>query len=91
MDTNLDRRQREIDLDAQLGSHLARLRERAGLKQEDVALQLGFTRTVISKLEHGQRKLYAMEIPDYARALQVSPSVLFSTIERISTEYDSSK
>ena len=90
MDMNLDRRKRELDLNYQLGIHLAQLRDTAGLNQEDIAAQLGFTRSVISKLEHGQRTLSAMEIPDYARALKVSPSIIFGVIERIVTEYDSS-
>ncbi|GEM_PF-2834539 len=91
MDTNLDRKQRDLDLNVQLGNQLANLRDNADLSQEQIAAQLGFARSTISKIEHGQRVLNAVEIPDYAQALRLSPSVIFGEIDRIVTEYDSSK
>ena len=91
MGGTLDKRQRDLDLDMRLGDRLATLRAVAGLSQEEMASQLGFARSTISKLEHGQRALNAVEIPDYARALRIPSSVIFGEIERIVTEYDSSK
>lgn len=91
MDTEATRKQRNIDLNARLGKRLAMLRRKQRVRQAEVAKQMGFGRPLVSKIEHGQRELSAVEIPDYARAINVEPDVIYREISRIVLEYDSTQ
>lgn len=63
---------------SQFGGRLRRIREAAGLTQEEVVARLGKKDTgAISEYENGKRRLYAYEVDDYARALGVSVAEIF--------------
>ena len=88
--SRITRRQRYLDLDARFGLRLAAIREEMGLSQDQVARAMRFVRPVVSKIEHGQRALTALEICDYARALNVEPDLLFDELKHVVFEYDTS-
>jgi len=63
---------------AKFGAKLRQVREEQHLTQEDVVGRLGRkTPAAISGYENGRRNLYAVDLPDYARALGVSIQALF--------------
>ncbi len=75
------------------GSHaylveiLREARERAGLRQSDVAERLGRDQTYVSLIERGQRRVDVIEFFDIATALGVDPMVLFQALsDKIATE-----
>lgn len=88
---SLNRKQRNLDLDLEVGRLLAQIRSDNGILQVDVAKVMGFGRPLVSKIEHGQRSLAAVEVPDYARAIGTKPDLLYSKIIRIVMEYDSGR
>ena len=51
---------------------LRRLRNRAGLRQADVANELGEPQSFVSKYESGERRLDIVELREVCRALGVS-------------------
>jgi transcriptional regulator with XRE-family HTH domain len=53
----------------QLITRLRRARKKAGLKQSDVAEQLGLDQTSISKIETCERRIDILELIDYCRAV----------------------
>lgn len=55
-DLTADRARLEV-LRCQLGVHLATYRQAAGLSQPTLAEALGYTRSALSKVEHGQRRM----------------------------------
>ena len=57
-----------------LGKVLVRVRERAGLKQSDVAARLGVPASYLSKIENGTRRLDVIELIQIARAMKVDPA-----------------
>ncbi|HEY8711656.1 MAG TPA: helix-turn-helix transcriptional regulator [Thermoanaerobaculia bacterium] len=54
-----------------LGRVLVLARERAGLKQSDVAAKLGMPASYLSKIENGTRRLDVIELLQIAEALGV--------------------
>jgi transcriptional regulator with XRE-family HTH domain len=57
---------------------LARLRQKAGLKQEDIAARLGVQQSAISKLESGKDEDLTMrQVREYARATGERINILF--------------
>jgi transcriptional regulator with XRE-family HTH domain len=67
----------------QFGTRLRLAREQKGLTQEELVERLGRkTTTAISEYENGKRKISAIELPDYARALGIPITFFFlDTIE----------
>ena len=59
---------------------LRSLRVEAGLTQDDVAWRIGTPQSLVSKLEHGQRRLKLDEAWAYADALGIEPATLFAAI-----------
>ena len=57
-----------------LGRVLVRARERAGLKQSDVAAKLGMPASYLSKIENGTRRLDVIELLHIAEAMGVDPA-----------------
>lgn len=66
----------EIDERA-LGSRVREARERAGVKQGELANQVGLDRTAVNKIEGGTRKVTALELSAIAHALGVRMSSFF--------------
>lgn len=91
MEGSIKRKQRQIDLNRMLGTHLAKLRRAHDLNQVDVAERMDFQRALVSKIESGNRPLDAMEIRDYAGALGIEPSELYQVIDAIVCEYDGAR
>jgi len=65
-----------------LGEVLVRVRERAGLKQSDVAARLGLPASYLSKIENGTRRLDVIELIQIARAMKVDPADIVREIEK---------
>ena len=57
-----------------LGEVLVRAREKAGLKQTDVAARLGLPASYLSKIENGTRRLDVIELIQIAEAMGVDPA-----------------
>lgn len=67
----------EID-SKELGARLREARERAGLRQGELGSQAGLDRTAVNKIESGIRKITALELSDFARALGVRMTSFFT-------------
>jgi Zn-dependent peptidase ImmA (M78 family)/DNA-binding XRE family transcriptional regulator len=61
-----------------LGARVREARERAGLKQGELASRVNLDRTAVNKIESGLRKVTALELSDIARALDVRMSSFFA-------------
>src|SRR6266704_1038558 len=61
---------------AVLAWRLRQYREQAGMTQEKAAKVLGLDATAISKIEHGEREVSAMEMLALAKAYQVPTGML---------------
>lgn len=57
-----------------LGQVLVKARERAGLKQQDVAARLALPPSYLSKVENGSRRLDVIELIRIAEAIGVDAS-----------------
>lgn len=64
-----------------LGDVLVRARERAGLKQSDVAARLGLPASYLSKIENGTRRLDVIEFVRIADAMEVDASDLMRELQ----------
>ena len=64
-----------------LGQVLVRARERAGLKQNDVAARLGLPASYLSKVEKGTRRLDVIELISIAEAMDVDPAELMKELQ----------
>lgn len=62
---------------AEFGATIRRLRQEAGLTQEQVALAAGLDRPFLVQIEGGKRSLMVERLPDLAWALGVQVSALF--------------
>ncbi len=65
-----------------LGDVLATARERAGLKQSDVAAKLGMPASYLSKIENGTRRLDVIELIQIAEAMEMEASELLMELKR---------
>ena len=63
-----------------LGEMLVKARERAGLKQQDVAAKLGLPPSYLSKIENGTRRLDVIEFIRIAKAIGTDPADLIREI-----------
>ena len=63
-----------------LGRVIAHAREAKGLKQQDVASRLGLPASYLSKIEHGTRRLDAIEFIQIAEAIEVDPADLMRAL-----------
>ena len=69
-------------VEKQIGNNIRKLRERAGLTQEQVAAKLqtsgcDITRSAVAKIEVGQRHIYPDEIILFSSILGVSYEEIF--------------
>jgi transcriptional regulator with XRE-family HTH domain len=64
-----------------LGNVLARARERAGLKQFDVAARLRLPPSYLSKVENGTRRLDVIEFVQIANAMNLDAAELLHELE----------
>ena len=64
-----------------LGTLLAHARERAGLKQFDVAGRLNLPPSYLSKVENGTRRLDVIEFVQIANAMNVDPAEIMRELE----------
>ncbi|MGW4638393.1 helix-turn-helix domain-containing protein [Sphaerisporangium sp. NPDC004334] len=67
----------EVD-EKTLGARVREARERAGLKQGELAQLVGLERTAVNKIECGVRKVSALELSDIAASLGVSMASFFA-------------
>lgn len=66
---------------ALLGRILVEARERAGLKQSDVAATLGLPASYLSKIENGTRRLDVIELIRIAQAMEIDPAEIVSKLQ----------
>ena len=64
-----------------LGRVLVAARERAGLKQSDVAAKLGVPASYLSKIENGTRRLDVIELIRIAEAMDIDPAKIVSKLQ----------
>ena len=64
-----------------LGDVLVRARERAGLKQSDVASRLGLPASYLSKIENGTRRLDVVEFINIANAMEIDAADLMRELQ----------
>jgi len=65
-----------------LGEVLVRARERAGLKQSDVAARLELPASYLSKIENGTRRLDVIELIQIAEAMEADPASIARELQR---------
>jgi len=66
-----------------LGDVLVRARERAGLKQSDVATRLAVPASYLSKVENGTRRLDVIELIQIAEAMDSDPAELIRVLQKV--------
>jgi transcriptional regulator with XRE-family HTH domain len=66
-----------------LGEVLVRARERAKLKQAEVAARLGLPASYLSKIESGTRRLDVIELIRIAEAMEIDPAELVSEVNSV--------
>jgi transcriptional regulator with XRE-family HTH domain len=64
-----------------LGQVLVSARERAGLKQSDVAAKLGLPASYLSKIENGSRRLDVIELLQIAEAIGTDPEEIVRELQ----------
>src|SRR6185312_9763940 len=64
-----------------LGNVLVRARERAALKQSDVAARLGLPASYLSKIENGTRRLDVVELIRIAEAMNADPAEIIREVQ----------
>lgn len=64
-----------------LGRVLTMTRERAGLKQSDIATKLGLPASYLSKIENGTRRLDVIELMQIAEAMEVDPAEIIRELQ----------
>jgi transcriptional regulator with XRE-family HTH domain len=65
-----------------LGEVLVRAREKAGLRQSDVAARLGLPASHLSKVENGTRRLDVIELIQIAEAMKVDAAELVREVRK---------
>lgn len=65
-----------------LGSVLAAARERAGLKQTELAVRLGVPPSYLSKVENGTRRLDVIEFVRIAEAIGADPREIVGELQQ---------
>ena len=65
-----------------LGEVLARTRERAGVKQSELAAKLGVPASYLSKIENGTRRLDVIELIQIAEAMEIEPADQVSEVQK---------
>jgi transcriptional regulator with XRE-family HTH domain len=75
---------------ALLGRVIAGVRERAGVKQNELAARLGLPASYLSKIEKGTRRIDVIELINIAAALGMSAATIIEEAEReLSKQSDS--
>jgi len=69
----------KTDVQRRFGERLREIRRKAGLSQEDLALEAGLDRTYISSVERGERNISLQNIAKLANALGVQLGTLFTS------------
>jgi transcriptional regulator with XRE-family HTH domain len=64
-----------------LGRVLVAARERAKLKQSDVAARLGLPASYLSKIENGTRRLDVIELIRIAEAMEIDPAEIVRKLQ----------
>ena len=66
-----------------LGHVIVHARERAGLKQSDVAAKLGLPASYLSKIENGSRRLDVIELLQIAEAIGTDPAEIVRELQSV--------
>lgn len=57
----------------ELGFKVRQLREKKGIKQEELAIQIGISQATLSKIENGQLEVTLRRVETICQALEVNP------------------
>jgi len=71
-----------MEIKLAVGKVLKKLRLKAGLTQEDLALEAEIRRTYVSLIELGQNQPTVTTIFKLSKALKISPSKFISLVEK---------
>ena len=70
-----------MDMRRLVGTNFGRLRRKAGLTQEEVAVRSGFSQQYISGLEQGRRNPTVVTLFELSHALGATPTDLLRPID----------
>ena len=72
-----------MNFSVQIGKYLAQLREKAGLKQNELAKKVTWSPTVLSRVEAGEREVSQDELDSIVRAIGTEDALRFAeTLDR---------
>ncbi|MBE5451251.1 helix-turn-helix domain-containing protein [Mycobacteroides abscessus] len=71
---------RVTDADAAVGAVLLRLREQAGISVREVEQRTGISRSVLSRIERGERPARVLELEPLAQVYEMTIEELITTI-----------
>ncbi len=74
---------KDADKNALIGRWLKEKREEKGMSQQTAADRLGITRTAVHYWETGKRTIYAVNLIDYCKVLDVNPQQIVKDIMEI--------
>lgn len=77
----------DADLALRIAGLLASMRERRGISQEALAVELGHVQSFVSRLETGQRRVTVAEMLQFASALDIPFSEVAQELEHIWSEH----
>jgi transcriptional regulator with XRE-family HTH domain len=66
-----------MDIKSTVGTNIRKLRQAKGISQETLAFEAGIDRSYLSEVESGRKNVGIEVLEKVAKALGVSPKVLF--------------
>lgn len=72
-----------MTLEEAFGQVLREIRKTKNINQEKLAADSGLDRSYISQLEHGRKKPSLSTVFQLAKALDISPAKMISSVEKI--------
>lgn len=77
------RKTKDIPLMIKTGKIVARLREKSGITQDELAQAVGLSRISIFKIEHGQQRIMVEEILMFCAIFKVTPTQLLPPVPKV--------
>jgi transcriptional regulator with XRE-family HTH domain len=77
-----------MELIEQVGKRIQEIRKVRGMSQDDLGDKLGVTRSFISKLENGKKKISLEHVENIAKILHIEPTDLLVDKTELLKNYD---